>query len=122
MVNETELQFISKIFEDNILFLKTKIKMDTLTDPFAKVMFFEIGKAMRDYGEMIPSKHLKSLIEDEERISRYSKLNYPLELTSVSNVVDYIKSYNSDIKFATLEKTILDTYRKKGPLVLAALF
>ena len=59
MVNETELQFINKLFEDNLLFIKTKITIDHLTDPFAKTMFFELGKAMTDYGELVPAKHLK---------------------------------------------------------------
>jgi len=119
MVNEIELQFINHIFKDNLLFLKTKINISQLTDPFAKTMFFELGKAMRDYGEMIPSKHLRLLVEDEERISNYNKLKYPLEITDVNSILEYISKYDNDIKFSTLEKTIIDSNMKKEMIELS---
>ena len=119
MVNETELQFINKLMKENILLFKTKLTIDKLTDPFAKTMFFEISKALREYGELIPSKHLNALINDEDRMKNYKKLKYPLELTSVKGIMDYINKYDTDIKFETLERTIIDNYIKTEMRYLA---
>jgi len=119
LVNEIELNFINNIMKDNLLYLKTKVKLETLNDPIAKTMFFEIGKAMSTYGQLVPQKHLSALINDEGRISNYNKLNYPLELTSVSNLLEYIDKFDTDIKFSTLEKTISEEYIRKKMKVIA---
>lgn len=119
MVNEIQLKFINKLFEDNLLFFKTKITNEHLTDPFVKVMFYEIGRALRDYGELIPAKHLKSLVEDETRMDKFKKLKYPLELTSVSDIINYIANFKTETKFSTLEKTIMNDYVRTEMTYLA---
>ena len=119
MVNEIELNFINHIMKDNLLYLKTKIKLENLNDPIAKTLFFEIGKAMSTYGQLIPTKHLQGLVDDEDRINNYNKLNYPLEITSVSSIMEYISRFDEDVKFATLERTISDEYTRKKMKIIS---
>lgn len=113
IVNEIELQYIKKIFDDNILLLKTNVHMSHLTDPFAKTMYFEFNKAIRDYGEIIPSKHLSELVNDEIRMEKFGELNYPLEINKVADILNYINSFETNKKISTLEKTILDSHTKR---------
>lgn len=113
MKNDIELAFIQKIMEDNLLYLKTKIKINDLTDPIVKTMFFEIGKAISTFGEFIPSKHLQPLLTDKNRMENYKKLNYPLELTSVSNIMEFLNKHKQELRFSTLERTIKENSIRK---------
>ena len=112
-MNEIELQFIKKLFDDNTLFYKTKIKLNQLTDILAVTLFSEFGRSMVTYGGFLPFEHLKALCNDEERMDKYKKLNYPLNIIEPINIIDFINKYTTVISFATLEKTILDNYNRR---------
>jgi len=112
-MNEIELQFIKKLFEDNTLFYKTKVKLNQLTDVLCITLFSEIGRSMVTYGGFMPFEHLKALCNDEDRMERYKKLNYPLIINEPLDIIDFINKYTTTTSFSTLEKTILDNYNRR---------
>ena len=119
-MNEIELQFIKKLFDDNTLFYKTKVKLNHLTDILALTLFNEFGKCMITFGGFVPFEHLKPLCNDEDRMEKYKKLNYPLEIKEPINIINFINNYVSDTNFITLEKTILDAYNRRKLMDIAS--
>lgn len=113
MMNEIELQFIKKLFDDNTLFYKTKVKLNQLTDILCITLFSELGRSMVTYGGFMPFEHLKALCNDEDRMERYKKLNYPLIINEPLDIIDFINKYTTTTSFSTLEKTILDNYNRR---------
>lgn len=110
-MNEIELQFIKKLFDDNILFINTKVKIEMLNDPLCRTLFYEIGNSITVYGEFIPY-HLNKMILDAERMEKYKKLNYPLDINTVEDIKNYIDKFETSKSIKSIESTIIDDYNR----------
>lgn len=114
MKNKIELSLIHRIINDNMLYYKTKVKLDHLNDILAKTLFIEIGKAITTTGGFIPFKDLNLLIKNQERMDKYKKLGYPLEINEVRDITDFLIENNlEETDFNVLEKNIIKDYKSK---------
>ena len=113
MVNNVEISFIRNIIENNLLFYKTKVTQDCLTDIFCKVIFNEIGKNMATNGGFIPHHHLKNFVEDKKRMEKYKDTKYPLAINDVGDILSFINDNSIDKDFSVIEKTILNEDKKR---------
>jgi len=121
MINEIELNFIEKIISDTSLYHKTKLMKDNLEDPLCRTLFSEIGKSLKSYGDFIPNEHLKAMCEDKDRMEHYNKLKYPLKINSPKDILDYVDKYKNELKFETLEKTIVEKFNKRKMSSIASM-
>lgn len=76
-------------------------------------MYGEIGKNMTTNGGFIPTYHLKDFINDKNRMEKYKKTNYPLEINDVSDIINFINKESVDKDFSIIEKTILNEDKKR---------
>ncbi len=111
--NDIDLQFIKECMGNNSVLYETKISVNHLEDPLAKILFSVMMKCMVDKNCFIPTIDFKILFDDKDRLSKLNAFNHPIKLTTVENLIIDITNIQTQHKTTALEKSIIERYTRK---------
>ncbi len=115
MNNNLDLLFIKYMLKSNVSILETKVKFNYLNDILAKLIFAIASRNMVEKNSFIPLTDLAVIFKDEEKIARFKAFNYPLELSSIEELIqffDKLDTGNNTLK--SLERTIIERYTRES--------
>ena len=112
--NELDLKFTAKVIKSSLSIMQTKISVNHLIDPLAKLVFSLAVKNVNEKGIFIQEDDLKVLVEDSERLDKFKAFNYPFEVTSVIDLIKYINTFNVDSPISSMESAILERYTRNS--------
>ena len=112
--NELDLKFTAKVIKSSLSIMQTKISVNHLIDPLAKLVFSLAVKNVNEKGIFIQEDDLRVLVDDSERLDKFKAFNYPFEVTSVIDLIKYINTFNVDSPISSMESAILERYTRNS--------
>ena len=112
--NELDLKFTAKVIKSSLSVMQTKISVNHLIDPLAKLVFSLAVKNVNEKGIFIQEDDLRVLVEDSERLDKFKAFNYPFEVTNVVDLIKYINTFNVDSPISSMESAILERYTRNS--------
>ena len=112
--NELDLKFVNKVIKTSLDIMKTKISVNHLIDPLAKLIFSLAIKSVNERGMFCPEIDLQILVDDKDRLDRFRAFNYPYEVTTVSSLIQYLFKFTAETSLQSIESTIVERFTRQS--------